>query len=42
MYYIYRLSTAQVARLYKCSEADVWNEIARHGDQYRRLSILKR
>ena len=37
-YYISRFSTMQIAKLMGLSEAEVWNEIGRNGDKYRKRS----
>ena len=40
-YFISRFSTMQIAKLIGISEAEVWNEVAKNGDRYRKRSNSK-
>lgn len=40
-YFVSRFSTMQIAKLIGISEAEVWNEVAKNGDRYRKRSNSK-
>lgn len=40
-YFVSRFSTMQISKLIGISEAEVWNEVAKNGDRYRKRSNSK-